>query len=345
VPSSNRLRPKPPYADLGPETHRWLWLSRGPVLAGLGVLAITLVSMTPLRAAALETADATPSLLQGYSFRSAHKRSRLPKYLKEVSGLARISKQHVLLHHDNNARVWSFDTGNNRLDEVPRQDQPVKGDFEGIAMFNNTVVLAASNGSIKRLESTSKLTREGTDRAANLQLSELWIDLPFKNRCNFEGLAIITNKDNSGTLLMPCKYPHFEQAGYPAADDKLLYLFRHRLRNNNVDPGIGAENHAAMPTLTVNVEAVLKAYRLHRLRPSAIEVVNQRLLILAGKERVLLETDLQGALIAWRRLPWLRHRQAEGLTFMPNGTLVIADEGRWLGGTITQYKPKFTSAD
>ena len=63
------------------------------------------------------------------------------------------------------------------------------------------------------------------------------------------------------------------------------------------------------------------------------------MLVLAGKERVLLETTITGRLIAWRRLAWPRHRQAEGLTMGADGSLIIADEGRWLGGTVTVYQP------
>jgi hypothetical protein len=96
-----------------------------------------------------------------------------------------------------------------------------------------------------------------------------------------------------------------------------------------------------MARLEIDVSPVLKDYRLPRLRPSAVEVVDHHLLILAGKERVIIETDLEGNLIDWGRLSWPRHRQAEGLTLLSDGTLVIADEGRWLGGTLTAYRPNF----
>ncbi len=300
-------------------------------LCMLTLIASNLVRPPLVQAQAQDSATAKPSLLAGYSFQSPYKRSRLPKHLREVSGLAVDSKQRLILHDDNNARIWSFDTEALQLSEPPLQNQPVKGDFEGIAQFNDAVVLSASFGSIRRLTATTETASGST---SELVVQEGWIELPFKGRCNFEGLGILTQKDRSATLLMPCKYPWFEKAGDEPADDNLLYVFRHQL---NSDASL---SERTLEPLKIKVTPVLKEFRLPRLRPSAIEVVGTRLLILAGKERVVLETDLMGNLIAWQRLRWPRHRQAEGLTVMPDGTLVIADEGRWLGGTLTQYRPK-----
>ena len=286
-----------------------------------------------------DLAGTRPSLLSRYSLNAAHKRSRLPKYLREVSGLALDSNQQLILHHDNNARVWRFDTQSERLETNPLQDLPIKGDFEGIARFNESIVLSASVGLLKRLDTASQLSSGQSSRqTATLHPQDGWIELPFKHLCNFEGLTIVTHKDRSGTLLMPCKYPRFQEAGAAPADDNLIYIFRHSL---NPDLSLSSK---ALQRLAINITPVLKAYRLPRLRPSAIEVTNGRLLILAGKERVLLEIDMQGTLIDWRRLRWLRHRQAEGLTVLADGTLIIADEGRWLGGTVTQYRPSSASA-
>lgn len=301
------------------------------ILQLLLLVASSILWLPLVQAQAQDSADSPASLLAGYSFRSSYKRSRLPKYLREISGLAVDSNQRLILHDDNNARIWSFDTQALRLSANPLQDQPIKGDFEGIARFNDSVVLSASIGSIRLLNPAIETT---SGSMSQWVVQNGWIDLPFKGRCNFEGLGILNEQGPGATLLMPCKYPWFEQAGDEPADDHLLYVFRHQL-NSDASPG-----EKSLEPITVNVTPVLKAFRLPRLRPSAIEVVGTRLLILAGKERVLLETDLTGKLIDWQRLRWPRHRQAEGLTVMPDGTLVIADEGRWLGGTLTQYRSK-----
>jgi len=301
------------------------------ILWMLPLVACSLIWPPFVQADAQEAANSTPSVLAGYSFRSSHKRTRLPKPLREISGLAVDSNQRLILHTDNNARIWSFDTQAQRLSEKPLQDQPIKGDFEGIARFNDLVVLSASFGSIRLL---SAVTETAPDLTSELVVQKDWINLPYNGRCNFEGLGILTHDDRSATLLMPCKYPWFEKAGEEPADDEILYVFRHDLESD------GSLGDTTLTPLQIDVAPVLKAFRLPRLRPSAIEVVGARLLILAGKERVVLETDHAGNLIAWQRLRWTRHRQAEGLTVMPDGTLVIADEGRWLGGTLTQYQAK-----
>lgn len=258
---------------------------------------------------------AKASLLDQYNFRRAAQRIRLPKFLREASGLAMLGESQVVLHHDNSALVWILDVQTSQLSSTPLQNQALRGDFEGIAQVAGNLFMSTSHADI--LEFAPPYTSPPTQHSTQ-----------FKSLCNFEGLAALANPDQGVTLLLPCKYPKFVEAGLPAAQDHLLYLFRHPLRD-------GATK---LPTLAIDTTQVLQTYGMKRLRPSAIAVVNDRLLILAGKERVLLETTLEGELIAWRRLRWPRHRQAEGLTLSMDGTLIVADEGRWLGGTVTSYR-------
>ena len=303
----------------------------------LAVLAISQIT-------ASGAADRSPSgatVLDNYSFRRADKRTRLPKYLREVSGLAAISRQRVQLHDDNNGKVWRFQPQTRTLETGLAQSEPVKGDFEGIANFGEDALLSTSHATLLRFTPAGDDAEDdaGDDAEPNLR----WIDLPFKGLCNFEGLASIAQRTDAGSettpksavLLLPCKYPRFVEAGLPAANDRVLYVFRHLYTADSK-----AYVEQEMTTLEIDVGPILRDFRLRRLRPSAIEVVDNHLIILAGKERVLLETDLNGELLDWRRLPWPRHRQAEGLTVLEDGSLIIADEGRWLGGTITLYRRK-----
>jgi len=289
-------------------------------------LAMATLAEGPLpRPANQNVVVSTRPILEDYRFSSVSARTRLPKHLREVSGLVALDGTRVALHTDNSALIWTFDYATQQLDTKLRVSQPIPGDFEGIAQVGTHLLLADSHGSISRFKQPFK----------PVQPVRTLYHPQFKGHCVFEGLALVTQTNNQAeSLLVPCKYPRFEAAGLAVAEDNLIYIFRQPLGAKR-EPNTAA----GFSVLKIDVTKILRERYLPRLRPSAIEVVNDRLLILAGKERILLETSLSGELIAWRRLHWPRHRQAEGLTMGADGALIIADEGRWRGGTVTVYQP------
>jgi len=311
-----------------------MFIPSSPLLAALAALAIMLPGASPAHSEPPEppkqlkenvhdrgTAARSRSILENYNFTSAFARTRLPKHLREISGLVSTAATSVALHTDNDAQIWTFDYSSATLDTQLRVSKPIPGDFEGIAAVDGYLLLADSHGSISRFEQPFNTTTS----------VRMLFHAEFKEHCVFEGLAL---EPRSATLLLPCKYPRFEAAGKSPAKDNLIYIFKLKLA------GLQAQNiKSGIDVMEIDVAKILREHYLPRLRPSAIEVVGDRLLILAGKERVLLETSLAGELITWRRLHWPRHRQAEGLTMGADGALIIADEGRWLGGTLTVYRP------
>ena len=308
-------------------------------------IGLLLATLFGLSANFITAADrpGTPSaesgrVLERYSLRGPVQRTRLPKALREVSGLVadtlETNRSEVLLHDDNSSQIWRFDYQRGKLLTPLATDQPLRGDFEGIAALGRQWLLADSSARLYLFSA------EGELLASHLHNPTALAQPSFVGQCNFEGLAVLPDQSEA---LIPCKYPFFTEAGLPPADDRLVYLFRHALAAATQSPATAqlttqlSSNSAPKPPLTVDVSPILARYRLRRLRPSAVEVVDGHLLVLAGKERVVLEATLDGELLGWRRLSWLRHRQAEGLTVGADNELIIADEGRWLGGTIAVY--------
>ena len=72
--------------------------------------------------------------------------------------------------------------------------------------------------------------------------------------------------------------------------------------------------------------------------PSSVEIDAEtgRLVVLAGREHAMVELDGQGILLAARSLG-PHHRQAEGASILPDGALVIADEGGDAHARMTRY--------
>ena len=81
--------------------------------------------------------------------------------------------------------------------------------------------------------------------------------------------------------------------------------------------------------------------RINRFNPSGIAVSprNGNLLLVAAKQKALLEITMAGDLVKVFTLPMQRyHRQTEGIALFANGTLILADEGGNKRGRLGVYR-------
>jgi len=253
-----------------------------------------------------EGADLQPdATLSRYDLTRPASSWRLPEVLDEVSGLVVDGADALLAHHDNDSRLWRLEL-EPAFAVTPLPGPWIDGDFEGVARGNGEVYLLRSPGDVYRR------TREpaGPVVLASAAASGL---------CNFEGIESHADLD----LLLACKYPK-----HPEPDTVLLY---------RLDLAAGT-----VTSIRIDVAPALRDTGLRRLRPSGLAWLpgTGHLLVLAGKERVLLELDLAGErLLAWRSLSARHHRQAEGLAVLADGRLAIADEGDGRAATLTVYGP------
>ena len=76
--------------------------------------------------------------------------------------------------------------------------------------------------------------------------------------------------------------------------------------------------------------------------PSAIEVhpETRSIIILAAREEAGVVVSPEGELQATFEMKHRDHPQAEGVAFLPDGRLVLADEGQGQRGTLTAYPPR-----
>lgn len=249
-----------------------------------------------------------PAVLARYQWQAPDRRWPLPPELAEISGLDHLEGNTFLAHDDNEATLWllALDT---RLETSQwAAGQHLPGDFEALALTPRHVYLLASPGYLYQADITAGRPGPGP-----------WRPQPsgVEGECNFEGLAAAAQ-----AFYLACKYPRAPQPGRV-----LIY----RLRDGRPPEAIH-----------VDVTPVLAARRLSRLRPSALAWLEseQRLLMLAGKERLILELDGTGRLLAWRALPRRFHRQAEALAVGDNGLLVIGDEADGRAATLSVYLPR-----
>lgn len=261
---------------------------------------------------AAQAAQEPPPLDRRYDFSAPTGRAALPDAVVEASGLTLAPDGRLLVHGDERAVVLALDPATGS--EVARftVGRPaVEADFEGIATVGVRLFLVASTGLLYEFRDP------GPAGAAPYRLTDTGVG----RACEVEGLD---HDPTEGVLLLACK------TEAPPRDHALV----HRIP---LEPG-----RATLSAIRISRRALSAFGVSARLSPSAVAVdpSSSRLLVLAARERLLVEVERSGRVRAIVRLPRERHPQAEGLAIGADGTLYLADEAR--GGDpayLTWYAP------
>lgn len=226
----------------------------------------------------------------------------LPSSLLEISGLAAAGPDSVFAHDDEHAIVHELDARDGRIMRSFALGRPtIEGDFEGIAAVDDQLFLITSDGLIYAFNPGEDRTRVGY-RAHDTGIGP---------RCEIEGLS---RSPDPEYLLILCKRLRREEA-VPR-----LEIYRWR---------IGTEHADLDPWITVSLDQFLQPPDAAEFGPSGLEwdADGERLWIVSGRNRLLVEMDREGTALAIRSLDPARHRQAEGIAILPGCRLLLADEG------------------
>lgn len=237
---------------------------------------------------------------------------RLPRRLREISGLALTPDGRVMGHDDEIAVIYQIDI--ERGDVVKRfalGDPVLRGDFEGLAIDGGgAFYLTTSTGRLYRF-------REGDDHA---HVAFEAFDTKLGEIGEIEGLAF---HQADGKVIFACK------TNYTPALRGAVALFAW----SPATPEAPAE-----PWLTIPVVLLADAIGARSFHPSSLEFDARtgRLIVLAGRENGMVELDAKGMLLSARGLGE-HHRQAEGATILTDGALIIADEGGDAHARMSRY--------
>ncbi len=237
---------------------------------------------------------------------------RLPKRLREISGLALTPDGRVMGHDDELATVYQIDIDSGEVvKRFSLGDPVVRGDFEGIAISGvGDFYLTTSSGRLYRFREGEHLGHTPYEV----------FDTGLRDAGEMEGLAY---HEAAETVVFSCK------TNYTPALRGAVALYAWS-PNAPLEP--------ARPWLTLPVSLLADAVGTKSFHPSSLEFDPRtgRLILLAGRENAMVELDPNGLLLAARGLGELHH-QAEGATVLPSGDLVIADEGGDARATMTLY--------
>lgn len=260
-------------------------------------------------------ADASETFsVGGFDYDAAHlSQWKLPKSLSEISGLALDSRQRLFAHNDEKAIIYQLDyREGRRIKKFALGDPAIRGDFEGIAVAEDEIYLIDSNGALYAAP-------EGEDNSAvGYQLTRTGLG----KRCEIEGLEYERDRES---LLVLCKSPRQKALkGY-------ITVFHWSLQKKALDDG---------RTIRLDRDALRERMGSRGFHPSGITVIpaSGHLLIVAARERALLELTAEGELVDAFQLPTAEHhRQAEGIAITAEGDLLLADEGDGKRGRLGVY--------
>ena len=248
--------------------------------------------------------------LEGYDFAAPTARHRLPGRLREISGLAVTPDGRLLGHDDERAVIYEIEPDEGRLIKAfSFGDPPARGDFEGIAVARGRVYLVTSSGRIY----------EGREGADDDRVLFNTYGTGVGRECEVEGLEYDPARDE---LLLACKTPRAPTlAGMTA-----IFRWSFATRETVGEPVAldASELGATFKERTFPASGIVRAPTGDYL------LVSSRL---AG----IAEIARDGRILGVARLSPRLHPQPEGIAILPDGSLVVADEGRDRRAHLARY--------
>ena len=285
------------------------------VVFGVGFAFASVFARANATAGAATAAQAVRRpALAAFDFQGrAGEQLRLPRALREISGLAVTSDGRVFAHADERGMVSQIDYHGRTIVKSFSLGSPIlAGDFEGIAIAGRRFFLITSTGSLFE-------SGEGSDGAA---VPYTVLDTGFGRACELEGLAY---DPSDRSLLIGCKQPRARELR------ELVTVFRW---------SIDRRQPATPPRISLPMAAVVRGTGTKAFHPSAIErdAGTGHYVVLAGPQSALAEITSSGTLVATRTLPRKAHPQPEGIALLGDSVLLIADEGGGGPATLTAYR-------
>jgi uncharacterized protein YjiK len=235
---------------------------------------------------------------------------KLPKELNEISGLAYLEDNNIITHNDEHGVVYKIKLPSGEvINKFILGDKLVSEDFEGIAVVEDTLFLVTSSGDLY------KYPGFGDENFA--QFEKIKTGLNAEN--NVEGLCY---DPDTNSLLLACK----DKAGKEYKEFKAVYSF-------NLEK-MSLENK---PRFLITTKILKDKFDIKKFSPSGIELnpVSGTFFIISVDEEAIIEVSPDGKILDAKLFDSKKHKQPEGITFLDDGSLILADEGKGGKGFIT----------
>lgn len=243
----------------------------------------------------------------------------LPDTLYEISGLTDVDSSHVGCVQDEKGMIFLYNLYEAKIDS--RSSFYFDGDYEGITRVNNDMFVLRSDGYLFRMKDYMRGTVVAKDSFAT--------QIPINNN---EGLCY----DERNNILLIAAKGRIKKSK-ETRDLRFIYGFRldSLFMIDTAILVIDIDNIASkMKEKGMNVSYTMKKngelkYENLRFMPSSIAVhpLSDRFYILSAIDRLLVILNRSGLIEDVIELSPLLFPKPEGITFLPNGDMLISNEG------------------
>jgi len=236
----------------------------------------------------------------------------MPSDLNEISSIEVLPNGTLACIQDEKGILYVYDT--EKREVVNRYKFAKDGDYEGIALVNETIYVLRNNGDL------FKVPRQGGEAATQK------IETVLSAENDTEGLAY-DHIDRQ--LLIACK----ADAGINEKHKKHKSVFAFNLETNSV---------IEEPVIYLDLEALsgkLQKKKRITFNPSGIAVhpLTSNYYLIASSGNRLIVLNRSGELLFQQEISGKNFRQPEGITFDKSGKLFISNEARDGEANILEY--------
>ncbi len=259
---------------------------------------------------------------------------RLPHSLREISGLAWYKENKLLCVQDEKASIYVFNTETAQV--VAEYEFGEDGDFEGIAVFKDTVYALRSDGTLFIIKNFESKYREIEKVETRLNKSN-----------NTEGLCF--DKHNNVLLISNKNKPGIKENVIEGR--KAVYSFDRKTKKVKKSPEylISLSEIATYKERGAIKEFYIKIIKQLNLidntiyfQPSGIAIPpgdDENIYILSHVGKLLIVINRENKIQTIHSLNSNLFKQPEGISFDENGILYISNEGNKGTANILKFSP------
>jgi uncharacterized protein YjiK len=251
--------------------------------------------------------ERNPANSFGYDLTMPERVYKMPKPLKEISGISLLSESIMACIEDNHGIIYLYDLKKGKITKQIRFDE--KGDYEDIAEADNNFYVLRSDGVI------FKIFANNTE----------FYQTPLNSENNTEGLCLDKKKN---CLLIACKD---DPGAHISKDNKSVYKF-----------SLSSHMLQVQPSFSISIDDIGLS-NAKDFSPSGIAIhpQSENIFIISSRGNILVEADNTGKILHAEKLDGKFFMQPEGICFSPEGDLFISNEGQGHEhGTILKFKQK-----